>query len=95
MVLWNNFSVRKNSGIEPVLANPQQHRNPASMNKVTSNTSWYRLGFGYDTTTGQPTWRINTFTQTASIANTYWAGGTNILTPGEIDLERFSLIAIL
>jgi hypothetical protein len=45
MVLWNNFSVRKNSGIEPVLANPQQHRNPASMNKVTSNTSWYRLGF--------------------------------------------------
>lgn len=53
---------------------------------ILAPNTWYRLGFGYDTTTGQPTWRINTFTETATIGNTYWAGGADLLTPGEIDL---------
>jgi hypothetical protein len=51
---------------------------------LTANT-WYRLGFGYNTVTGQPTWRLNTSTGTISIPYTYWV--TPTLAPFEIDLE--------
>jgi len=49
---------------------------------LTSNT-WYRLGFGYNTVTGQPTWRLNTSTGTSSIAAANWA--TPTASPFEID----------
>jgi hypothetical protein len=50
---------------------------------LTANT-WYRLGFGYNTVTGQPTWKLNTSTGTISIASANWA--TPTLAPFEIDL---------
>jgi hypothetical protein len=49
-----------------------------------NENTWYRLGFGYNTVTGEPTWRINTFTSTSSLPNANWVSAT--LTPDEIDL---------
>jgi hypothetical protein len=60
--------------------------NLATGGLILQPNTWYRIGFGYNTTTGQPTWRVNTMTDTATIADTYWAGGADILVPGEIDL---------
>lgn len=60
--------------------------NLATGGLILQANTWYRIGFGYNTTTGQPTWRVNTMTDTATIANTFWAGGADILVPGEIDL---------
>jgi hypothetical protein len=52
--------------------------------------TWYRLGFGYNTATGEPTWRVSTMTQTATIANTFWANGVELESPGELDFASES-----
>lgn len=52
---------------------------------ILAPDTWYRLGFGYNTVTGQPTWRLNTSTGTISIASTYWAAD-DVLSPDEVDL---------
>lgn len=51
---------------------------------VLAENTWYRIGFGYNTVTGQPTWRLNTSTSTISIAQANWAVPT--VAPFEIDL---------
>lgn len=58
----------------------------ASGGLILQANTWYRLGFGYNTTTGQPTWRVNTMTETATIGNAFWAGDADLATPGELDL---------
>ncbi|WP_295336289.1 T9SS type A sorting domain-containing protein [Flavobacterium sp.] len=60
--------------------------NLATGGLILQANTWYRIGFGYNTTTGQPTWRVNTMTDTATIANTFWAGGADLADPGELDL---------
>jgi len=60
--------------------------NLASGGLILNANTWYRLGFGYNTVTGQPTWRLNTMTSSASMDASLWAGGADILAPEEIDL---------
>jgi hypothetical protein len=58
--------------------------NLATGGLILNANTWYRLGFGYNTVTGQPTWRLNTSTGTSTIASANWA--TPTLAPFEIDL---------
>lgn len=58
--------------------------NLATGGLILAANTWYRLGFGYNTVTGQPTWRLNTSTGTSSIASSFWVTPTSA--PFEVDI---------
>lgn len=49
---------------------------------ILDPNTWYTVAFGYNTTTGQPYWRYNTTTPSASVASAAWAGP---FSPDEVD----------
>ncbi|WP_159779221.1 T9SS type A sorting domain-containing protein, partial [Flavobacterium sp. 9AF] len=51
---------------------------------ILNPNTWYRVGFGYDSTTGQPYWKVGS-DATVTINNAYWEAPTNII---EIDFAQ-------